>query len=313
MDKCIIFDIDGTVANLEHRKHFVNGAKKDWPSFNKMIPFDTPIEQTIYLNNLLDPCFTGPIFVCSGRSEDEKETTVKWLKENGVKYDRLFMRKSGDYRADYIIKKEILDEIRQGGYEPWIIFDDRQCVVDMWREQGLFVLQADPDPSHTHHHGYKFHSSIEFPLTIMVGPSGAGKTTYLQTHCNMQNVISSDLIREQLCGDFREQSRNDEVFNVMHELADTRLHAGLPVILDATHLKNKDRVKAAKLVPDYIPVKYMVINRPLKEKIKDGCWRNGVTVKGRPLIEHHESVFQSNLKDIKSGDNLPNVKVELLI
>jgi hypothetical protein len=321
--RCIIFDIDGTLANCSHRVHHVNGKKKNWPAFMAEIPNDTPIPQTVALNKLIsrlggyylgEPGHYAPIFLCSGRSENERKDTEEWLAKNRVEYEQMFMRKSGDYRQDAIVKKELLEEIRAKGFEPWIIFDDRQCVVDMWRKEGLFVLQCDPKQNHTDHVGYNFHESVTWPLTILVGPSGAGKSTWTfkkwGTEFSASAVISSDELRKELCGDFKDQTKNDAVFSAMFDIASTRLRSGLPVVLDATHLKNTDRLKAAKLVPERVPVRYVVIDRPLADKMKDAGWRASVTVKGRPLVQHHDQVFKSNLKDILAGDGLPNVTVQ---
>lgn len=311
LEKCIVFDIDGTLANCSHRVHHVNGKKKDWPAFMAGIPDDEPIEQMIEMNHLLNEVDL-PIFLCSGRSENERADTEAWLAKHGVYYDKMFMRSAGDYRADYIIKRELLEAIRLEGFNPHIIFDDRQCVVDMWRKEGLYVLQADPKPSHTDHVGFKFHEGIKNPLTILVGPSGAGKSTWIAEYKDEypMNVISSDDIRQMLTGDFQDQSQNQRVFEIMHETAQTHLRNGLPVTLDATHLRNSDRLKAAKLVPPSVPVLYKVINRPLKDKIETAGWRAGVSVKGKPLIQFHDQVFKSNRKAILAGDDLPNVTVD---
>lgn len=315
MNKCIIFDIDGTVADLSHRVHHVQGAKKNWLAFMAAISDDKPIEQTVYLNKFLygRSREVGPLYFVSGRSESERLETEAWLAKYGLSYDKLLMRPSGDYRADHIIKREILGQIRAEGYEPWLIFDDRQQVVDMWREEGLFVLQCDPHRNFTAHHDYNFHKKIEFPLTIMVGPSGSGKTTWIEETLGteaLKATISSDTIREELCGDFQDQTKNFQVFETMHELASLRLKRGLPVILDATHLRDADRKKAALLVPNDVSVLYVVLNRTVANKKKTGGWRNGVTVKGKPLIDFHDQVFKSNLKNILAGDGLPNVTVK---
>jgi hypothetical protein len=282
LKRCVIFDIDGTLANCSHRVHHVNGKKKNWPAFMAAIPDDSPIYQTVFLNNVFPflrshGATAMPTFLCSGRSENERADTEAWLKKHAVSYDKMFMRKAGDYRADHIIKRELLEEIRAEGYEPWLIFDDRQCVVDMWRKEGLFVLQCDPNPSHTDHVGYEFHASIKWPLTVLVGPSGAGKSTWIA--CNSakdswkQSIISTDTIREDLCGNMQDQSRNEEVFAIMHELATARLKRGLPVVVDATNLRNADRLKVTRLVPERVPVRYVVIDRPLKEKIATAGWK----------------------------------------
>lgn len=310
----ILFDIDGTVANLAHRLHFITNGKNDWASFNAEIPKDTPIEQTIFLNNVLKqalvPAFD--IIFASGRSEDERSMTEAWLSKHKVYWKKLYMRPSGDFRADYIIKREILDQIRADGYEPFIVIDDRQTVVDMWRANGLFVLQCDPHAGECRSDIYKFHKTIaDCPLTIMVGPSGAGKSSMLaKLHDDIgQIVISSDGLREQICGDFKDQSQNERVFRTMHELAKKRLELGLPVILDATHIKRKDRLESLKCLPSDLPARYVVVNRPLHEKERDGGWRTGVMVGSKTLIQKHDQTFKSNLKDILAGDGQPNVTV----
>lgn len=313
-NKCIIFDIDGTLADLSHRVHHVQGGRKNWPAFMAGIPHDTPMEQTVFLNQLIVYA-TGramPTFIASGRSDDERADTVAWLEKHHISYERLFMRKSKDYRADHIVKKEILEEIRSLGYEPWLIFDDRQQVVDMWRSEGLFVLQCDPFKNFTAHADFNFREGYTYPLMLMVGPSGAGKSTWLKDNVEQSWVLSSDRIRADLCGDFRDQSRNQEVFETLHELALTRLKRGLPVVVDATNIRNADRKAIVNLVPSDVAVKYYVINRPLADKIRDGGWRNGVSIKGKTLIEQHENTFQSNKKDIMKGDGLPNVTVEVI-
>jgi predicted kinase len=319
LKRCVVFDIDGTLADCSHRTHFVNGSKKNWPAFMAGIPDDVPNFQVTFLNTLLNfarsqGATNMPIFLCSGRSENERSDTEAWLNKYSVTCDKMFMRKSGDYRADHIIKRELLEEIRADGYEPWLIFDDRQCVVDMWRKEGLFVLQCDPKQSHTDHVGFQFHSSIKWPLTILVGPSGSGKSTWIAGQSAKdtwkQSIIATDVIRENLCGNLEDQSKNEKVFATMHELATTRLRAGLPVVIDATNLRNADRIKCAKLVPSRVPVRYVVIDRSLDEKHKTAGWRKGVSVKGKPLIDFHDQVFKSNLKDILKGDNLPNVTVQ---
>lgn len=320
MKKAIWVDIDGTLADCSHRVHHVQSGKKNWPAFFEGIPNDKPIEQIIWLSNLLFEEL--PVILCSGRSEDERIVTEAWLAKYGVSYTKLYMRQSKDYRPDHIVKLELLEHIRKDGYDIFFAIDDRQQVVDATREAGLFVLQCDPKPNFTAHHDYIFDPSIlklpfVAPLTILIGPSGAGKSSWIQTQSAMpewkQSIISSDVIRSQLTGNFRDQTKNEEVFETMHELAKLRLKRGLPVILDATHLKNANRIKAAKLVPTDVPVRYVVINRPLKDKIKTGSWRNTVSTKGKTLIEHHDQVFNSNLKSILSGDGLSNVIVENFI
>jgi hypothetical protein len=53
------------------------------------------------------------------------------------------MRADKDHRADHIIKKEILDSFLAQGLDIAFTVDDRQQVVDMWRENNITCLQCD--------------------------------------------------------------------------------------------------------------------------------------------------------------------------
>jgi hypothetical protein len=54
------------------------------------------------------------------------------------------MRPKGDYRDDGVIKFELLQKIREDGFNPTIAFDDRNRVVDMWRTNGIICAQVAP-------------------------------------------------------------------------------------------------------------------------------------------------------------------------
>ena len=145
MIDCIIFDIDGTLANLDHRLHFIKQKPKDWPSFKANIPSDSPIGPLVYVCQALNYCggMDGTdIVFCSGRSIDQFDTTCEWIEEYiGIKKPTLFMRAKDDYRDDTIIKRELLTQIRKV-WNPILVFDDRQRVVDMWRSEGLICCQV---------------------------------------------------------------------------------------------------------------------------------------------------------------------------
>lgn len=301
--KTAIIDIDGTLADCRHRLHHVlPGQKRDWDAFFAAMDEDGLIDPVASVVRSLADRYK--IVLCSGRPENYRDVTEAWLDRNSVPRDALYMRPAGDTRADHIVKGQILDGIKADGFDPFVVIDDRQSVVDMWRERGLVCLQAAPSES-------------EFPIsakiTLMIGPSGAGKSTWIKSsNCHPSHIISSDQYRADLCGDFKSQEKNNEVFAAVHETARARLKHGLPVIIDATHLRRKDRMTAAQLVPLQNEVHYIVINRSMEAKRQDGGWRNDVKDKdGKPfdLLAKHEQTFNSQIKDILSGDGLSNVTV----
>ena len=196
-----ICDIDGTLMNIDHRRHFVEGDKKDWKSFEDNIKYDTVNKQLNNLISLIENIrwskfeeetyddvtefdvghFKNSVYYFSGRSEKLREITVvqilhatfgeeysldkifKLIKNEATDLDenyklwtrfyrqtsnQLFLRADKDYREDSIVKSEMLDkliktEMVNGVNEDnLIIFDDRQSVVDMWRERGVTCFQV---------------------------------------------------------------------------------------------------------------------------------------------------------------------------
>lgn len=316
MKSCVIFDIDGTLAVIDHRLHHVTNGAKDWKAFFDAMGDDTP-NMSIFsiLYGAID--MGHSVFVVSGRPDDYREMTETWLYEKGdvdtdgpLKIEALLMRRAGDHRPDDVVKREILNNIRGQGFEPAFVVDDRQSVVDMWRSEGVLCLQCAPG-TYNDTKRPQIDLKDQTLLTVMIGPSGAGKTAWVDgMGYPGRMVLSSDEIRADLCdGDFKDQSQNHVVFSAVHHIARERLLHGLPTIVDATNIRRKDRVAIAKLAPEETIVQYVVLDRPMEQKIRDGGWRNDVIIKGVPLMQYHQNTFNSNLKFILAGDDLPNVRV----
>jgi len=140
---CIIMDIDGTLANAEHRVHLLNresGGKPDWPAFLAAAKDDVANPEIVALNNTMARAYE--VIVVTGRSEDDREMTENWLMKFNVNYSQLWMRPAGDRRQDTEVKAEILRELREMGYEPLFAVEDRASVTKMWRENGVRCLQV---------------------------------------------------------------------------------------------------------------------------------------------------------------------------
>lgn len=135
----VIFDIDGTLSNCQHRRYLAEEG--DFKSFE--YPFnilqDEPNHTIIDVLRMFRS--QGyPIVITSGRNERAKDVTIEWLKKHNIRYDELYMRGQWDSRPDHEVKKEFLDKI--GKNSVYCVFDDRDSVVKMWREQGLTCFQV---------------------------------------------------------------------------------------------------------------------------------------------------------------------------
>lgn len=126
----ILVDMDGTLSILHNRSPYdVSKCDQDLPN--------QPVLETV--NKWQD---STNIIVLSARTDDGKELTEKWLKQHQVKYVNLYMRKTGDLRKDAIVKQEIYEEYIKDKYNVKFILDDRNQVVEMWRNLGLTVFQV---------------------------------------------------------------------------------------------------------------------------------------------------------------------------
>jgi predicted kinase len=302
MPKSVIFDIDGTLADATHRLHHIQNGSRNWDAFFAECGHDPLIEPIRDLAQIFD-CQNYKIILVSGRSDKVRGITENWLNANSVPCHELHMRKDGDFRADHIVKAEILDALLDAGNRIAFVIDDRPSVVAMWRERGLTCLQCrDWEEAPPAGPGL---------LTLMIGTSGAGKSYWLQGDVarsygiHPSHVLSSDQFRADICGDFRDQTKNDEVFAALHAVAKTRLAHGLPVVIDATNLRRKDRLEAASLAEGG-KVRYVVIDRPTEEKRRDAGWRAELPF---DLIAKHEQTLRSQIADILKGDGQPNIEV----
>ncbi|HET9911982.1 MAG TPA: HAD family acid phosphatase [Anaerolineales bacterium] len=140
-EEIVIFDIDGTLADVSERIQHLKKKPKDWNAFFSGMPQDKAIQSMVRLCNLLYASGIQ-IILCSGRSEEHRDETVKWLEQQGVNYHALLLRKDRDHRSDTVVKREMLGNIDKD--KILFVVEDRSRVVEMWRSEGLVCLQCAP-------------------------------------------------------------------------------------------------------------------------------------------------------------------------
>ena len=140
--KWVICDLDGTLTDDKHRRHFIEGkGKPDWDSFNRAARHDTPQQEIIELVRYLDNMYHIAIF--TGRSAEVWDDTVTWLQAHRVPWEMLVMRDKADYRFNHEVKAEWLKEhIEKRGRKVAFVLDDQDATVKWWRSQGIKCLQV---------------------------------------------------------------------------------------------------------------------------------------------------------------------------
>jgi predicted kinase len=163
-------DLDGTLCNVEHRKHLVSPPEnslaqsterkinvseqsyavelnkgsskscKDWAGFFKAMVNDTTNEPVMYLLKKMNTDFV--ITYCSGRPNSFRKETQQWLLDNDAPKGLLFMRMENDRREDSTVKEILLDFEILTRYSVFLCLEDRSQVVKMLRNRGLTTFQV---------------------------------------------------------------------------------------------------------------------------------------------------------------------------
>ena len=142
--KCYIFDLDGTLADDSHRWHHVQRSG-DWDSYYAQCPFDKPIQHVVEIAKALHAA-KFEIIIVTGRSESIRAETEQWLLQHGVLFRELIMRKRTDRRRNSELKLEALEQLRQRGYLPLMVFEDLPAAAARYRSAGVPCAQvADPE------------------------------------------------------------------------------------------------------------------------------------------------------------------------
>ena len=127
MSRVAIFDVDGTLMDINHRRKYVESEQKDWKKFFEYMEFDTIRDDVFQLAHALhDSGYV--IIVCSGRNEKHRELTEKQLAFGKLEYHALMMRGNDDYRPDWEVKREMLADMRNEGLDPKIAVDDLSLI-----------------------------------------------------------------------------------------------------------------------------------------------------------------------------------------
>jgi len=138
----VLVDIDGTLADVRHRLHHIlRGGRKNWKAFFEGADRDTPIASTIAWVQSLVP--HHEIVILTGRPEQYRKRTMAWLKKQRVPFSALVMRRNGDHRPDYEMKRDVLERVKKDRIK--LVIEDRPPVCDMWLKEGVRCVLVDSD------------------------------------------------------------------------------------------------------------------------------------------------------------------------
>jgi predicted kinase len=132
LPSAFIVDTDGTVANSDGIRN----------------PYDT---SRYHLDTLIEHVAAAVVGIedqghviigLSGRDESFRQVTQNWWIDNGLPFNKFYMREDGDKRVDAVIKYEIFKQHIEPYYDVLGAFDDRPQVIRMWEAIGVPVFNV---------------------------------------------------------------------------------------------------------------------------------------------------------------------------
>ena len=134
-----VVDLDGVVADVRHRLHYLQGGRKDWDGFFAAARQDDPHPEGLAIVDTL--ARDHEIVFLTGRPNHLREETLRWLAEHGLGGHRVVMRPEGDRRPAAIVKLELLRSLARDR-PVGIVVDDDPVVLDAARRDGFPTFAA---------------------------------------------------------------------------------------------------------------------------------------------------------------------------
>ncbi|MGW9205395.1 polynucleotide kinase-phosphatase [Embleya sp. NPDC055664] len=88
-------------------------------------------------------------------------------------------------------------------------------------------------------------------LVVLIGTTGAGKSTFARTHFKHTQVLSSDYFRGLVADDENDQSASGDAFELLHHVARMRLASGRLTVVDATNVQREARAQLIRIARDH--------------------------------------------------------------
>lgn len=144
----VIFDMDGTLCDVRSIRHYVAksdaaGSRRDFHAFHSE-SINCPAHATVAdLARQVSAAGIKTVIVTAREAKWGIHTAL-WLREQGIEYDAMLMRDDGDYRSDADVKRSIAVRLLLE-YVPLVAVDDRDDIIDVWREKGIPTLKVHDD------------------------------------------------------------------------------------------------------------------------------------------------------------------------
>jgi len=134
-----VFDIDGVVADVRHRLHYLDSRPKDWGGFFGAAGDDAPLPEGVALAT--DLAQQHEIVWLTGRPDWLRAVTARWLDRHELPNGDLFLRGNADRRPARLYKLGVLRRLAARSIAAFV--DDDIEVVEAARQAGYPAVLAD--------------------------------------------------------------------------------------------------------------------------------------------------------------------------
>ena len=140
----------------------------------------------------------------------------------------------------------------------------------------------------------------ELSLIILIGSTGAGKSTFARRLFKHTEIVSSDACRGLVADDENDQSASKDAFELLHYLVAKRLQRGLLTVVDATNVQEEGRKPLVALARQYhmLPVA-IVLDVPDAVAQERNAQRPDRRHLGRHVIASHRQQLRRSLRHLK--------------
>ncbi|WP_426492209.1 polynucleotide kinase-phosphatase [Hymenobacter sp. 102] len=140
----------------------------------------------------------------------------------------------------------------------------------------------------------------ELSLVLLIGTSGAGKSTFARRLFQATEIVSSDQCRALVSDDENDQAATTDAFALLHYLVGLRLKRGLLTVVDATNVQPEARKTLVQLARDYHVLPTAIIldvpDRVAEDRNHQRAERRHL---GRHVVPQQRQQLRRSLKTLK--------------
>ena len=147
----LVLDLDGTLFDTSARwnecEKLAKGNKRMfWECYQspRFMNLDKPKWGVIeFIKQLIEEKKPEVIAVVSGRSEKQRENTLKQLSEIGIEPNDVVLRGEKDFRKDYEFKRDVIRTLKEKyDQDRVIMIDDSDAVLEYLKKEGIETIDA---------------------------------------------------------------------------------------------------------------------------------------------------------------------------